>query len=107
IKIGGRRDIDVLRVKRNDGHEETKEAEKKPHRRPKNTQQTKAPTTLIESPQIISLLKSDLRSTDAAAFAIHRAPSVERGETSTRCAPTFTECAIAIGFPPPIFWINP
>src|SRR5262245_27799626 len=49
------------------------------HNNPKNTQQTSAPTTLIDRPQIISLLKRAFRSTEAAAFAIHSAPSVESG----------------------------
>src|SRR2546425_6160789 len=83
IQIGGCSDSDVFCMKR-DGREKAPKTEQPFHSRPKNTQQTRAPTTLIESPQIISLLNRTFRSTEAAAFAMHRAPSVECGDTSTR-----------------------
>ena len=74
---------------------------------PKKTQQTIAPTTLIESPQASNLLKSDFRFSEGGAFAMQSAPSVERGDASTKNAPTLMEDAIAMGSPPPSFWIRP
>src|SRR5262245_36913259 len=70
------------------------------HSTPKNNQHTNAPTTLIERPQAIKRLNNFLRSSLAAALAMHKAPRVDSGETSTRWAPTLIDEAIAMGFPP-------
>ena len=50
-----------------------------------------APTTVIESPQASSLLKSGWVSSLEDTPARHSAPVVESGETSTGCAPTDIE----------------
>src|SRR5262249_6769686 len=106
IQVGSCGDVDLLRPH---GHcrKDAKKTKQPSHSSPKNTQQTSAPITLMERPQIISLLNKAFRFSDTAAFAMHSAPSVESGETSTRCAPTFTDDAIAIASPPPISRINP
>src|SRR5207249_844907 len=107
IEIGCSRDVDALSPQRNGGRQEAENPAGSAHNRPKNTQQTKAPMTLMDNPQIMSLLNKAFRSSEAAAFAMQSAPSVESGETSTRCAPTLTDHAIAMALPPPIFWISP
>ncbi|PYS09033.1 MAG: hypothetical protein DMG17_27795, partial [Acidobacteria bacterium] len=68
---------------------------------PKNSQHTRAPTRLMDKPQANLLLKSDLRSSEGAALAMHKAPAVDNGDVSTIIAPTLMETAIAIGSPPP------
>src|SRR5204863_2936243 len=68
VQIRGCRDIDVFCMERNSEEQHNRE-NRLLHNRPKNTQQTSAPTTLMESPQIMSLLKRLFRSTLAAAFA--------------------------------------
>src|SRR5881397_1437438 len=104
IDIGCSRDVDALSPQRNGGRQEAENPAGSSHNRPKNTQQTKAPMTLMDNPQIMSLLNKAFRSSQAAAFAMQSAPSVESGETSTRCAPTLTDDAIAMALPPPFFW---
>src|SRR3989442_8552066 len=61
----------------------------------------------MDKPQANILLKSDLRSSEAAALAMHKAPIVDNGDVSTIIAPTLMELAIAIASPPPSFAIRP
>src|SRR4029453_14201658 len=70
------------------------------HDRANNAQQTSAPTSVIPSPQTSSLLNSARVSSEAGAAAMHNAPIVESGETSTRWPPTFIDVAIASGATP-------
>ena len=66
-----------------------------------------APTTVIDSPQASSLLKT-LRTFSAGRdAAMQSAPVVESGDRSTRCAPMFIDAAIATGSPPPSRSIRP
>src|SRR5438046_10547532 len=106
IEIGCSRDVDALSPQWNGGRQEAENPAGSFHKSPKNTQQTKAPMTLMDKPQIMSLLNKAFRSSEAAALAMQSAPSVDSGETSTRCAPTLTDSAVARALPPPIFWIK-
>src|SRR5207247_5348018 len=98
--------VDALSPQRNGGRQEAENPAGSSHNRPKNTQQTKAPMTLMDNPQIMSLLNKAFRSSKYAAFAVQSAPSVERGETSSRCAPTLTDDEIDMALQPSIFWIR-
>src|SRR5688572_23449787 len=76
-----------------------------PHN-PKNNQHTTAATTVIDNPQASSLLNRARVSVPGGAAARQSAPSVESGETSTRCPPMIIDETSASGSPPPICSIN-
>ena len=72
-----------------------------------NNWQNMAPTTDIASPQVSSWRNRRLGSSVAGSAAMHSAPSVEMGDTSTSAAPTLMLSATSSALPPPSFSINP
>lgn len=73
---------------------------------PANNQQNIAPTTLIENPHSIIFRNNIFASLASLIVAMHSAPNVDRGETSTNDEPTLMLSAIASESPPPICSTN-
>src|SRR6185369_9085092 len=69
--------------------------------------QNSAPITLIDRPHTSIFLNRARASSPEGIAAMHRAPIVESGETSTTAAPTLMLMATCSGSPPPSFATTP
>jgi hypothetical protein len=65
------------------------QTQEKQESHPKTIQHKNAPTTIIESPQASNWLNNNRLASPAGIEAMHSAPMVDSGETSTKCPAMF------------------